>query len=874
MAKKTFYVTTPIYYVNGDPHLGSAYTTIIADVLARWNRLQGKKVFFLTGTDEHGQKIQESAEKAGKNPKNFVDEIAKKFENAFKLANVSNDNFIRTTDKFHEEEVKKILNDLYKKGFIYKGHYESFYCVGCEQYLTQSDMVEGLCPLHKRAPELRKEEAYLLKLSSFQNELSELIKSGKYKIIPENVRKEVINFIDSGLKDISVSRLKEKVSWGIELPFDKNHTCFVWVDAFWNYITGLKMKKKFNTFWPPDLQLMARDIIRVHSTIWPALLLATGNELPKTLFVHGYFTVNGQKMSKSLGNVIDPIYLIDTYGVDQVRYYLMRDIPAGQDGDVSEKSIVERANADLANSLGNLLQRVNTLVFKNFNGAIPKPGKFEKDDEELILKANTLFTRTNELMQNYEWSKALEIIWEFVHGCNAFINKTEPWKVQDKKRLGTILYVLIESLRITSLLTYSFIPESSEKLAKQIGQKIKSFKDATFKKTTKGKTEEPQILFKKVEFIERKEKVPEIELVVSPEVKNLGIKVVGTQINDLKIRKKSETIEKMKKDLKENLSKYERKEVLDEYDKIQEKAGLDKEKNPNSVVGLIKLIKGNNLPQINAVVDVYNIMSVKTLTSIATHDVNRITGKITVRLSKEGEEFISLEGNRELLKAGEIVYSDEERIIGRLSKQCDKTKTEITTKHVFLIIFGNSRISEEQMQKALKETKDLIVEFNGKETQQNKPQNTSQTTSLLNLKVAKIESVEDHPNADKLYFLKLDLGGEKRQLVGGIKNSYKKEELVGKKIVIISNLKPANIRGIESQGMLLAAEKDGVVKVLEPQGNPGDQVQIEGTTPNNNQITIEDFAKLKLEVKNKKAYCDGKELKGVNIDLPDGAKIR
>ncbi|MBI4919593.1 methionine--tRNA ligase [archaeon] len=868
--KKTFYITTPIYYVNGDPHLGSAYTTIIADVLARWNRLQGNKVFFLTGTDEHGQKIQETAEKVGKSPKVFVDEIAKKFEAAFKLANISNDNFIRTTDKKHEEEVKKILQALYEKKFIYKGYYESYYCIGCEQYLTQSDLVDGVCPLHKRKPELRKEESYLFKLSSFQNELAELIKSEKYKIIPENVRNEVMNFINSGLKDISISRLKEKVYWGIELPFDKNHTCFVWVDAFWNYLTGLIIKKKFDAFWPPELQLMARDIIRVHSTIWPALLLATGNELPKTLFVHGYFTVNGQKMSKSLGNVIDPVYLIDTYGVDPVRYYLMREIPAGQDGDVSEKTIVERANADLANALGNLLQRVNTLVVKNFGKKIPKPSKFEKEDEELIQKANTLFDRTNEQMQKYEWSKALEIIWEFVHECNAYINKTEPWKVQDKKRLGTILYVLIENLRITSLLTYSFIPESSERLAKQIGQKIKSFKDAKFKKTTKGKIEEPQILFKKLEFVEKKEKIPEIELEVSQEVKNLGIKVFATQINGLKIRKKSEIIEKMKKELKENLQKYENKEVVEEYDKIQEKAGLDKYKNPNSVVSLIKLIKENNLPQINAVVDVYNIMSVKTLTSIATHDVNKIKGKVIVRLSKEGEEFLSLEGNKEILKAGEIVYSDEEKILGRLSKQCNQTKTDTNTKHIFLILFGNKKINDSQMQNALKETAELIRTFNGKEEKQN----SFQDKSLLNLKVAKIESVEDHPAADKLYVLKLDLCGEKRQLVGGIKSAYKKEVLLGKKLVIISNLKPANIRGVESQGMLLAAEKDGIVKILEPSGNPGDQVEIEGTKPNNEQITIEDFSKLKLEVKNKKAYCEGKELKGVSIDLPDGAKIR
>ncbi|MBU2640051.1 MAG: methionine--tRNA ligase, partial [Nanoarchaeota archaeon] len=308
-----FYVTTPIYYTNSDPHVGSAYTTIAADVLARWHRLKSEDVFFLTGTDEHGQKIQETAESKNINPKIFVDKIAKKFQDVFKLLNISNDYFIRTTNKNHEKEVQRILQELYDKKYIYKGHYESYYCVGCEQYLTESDLVDGKCPLHKIEPELRKEEAYLFKLSKFQNQLLKLIKSGKYCILPENRRKEIITFLESGLKDISISRLKEKIYWGVELPFDKNHTCFVWVDAFWNYLTGLKEKNKFNEFWPPDIQLMAKDILRVHATIWPALLLATGNKLPKTLFIHGYFTVNGQKMSKSLGNVVSPEVLVKNY---------------------------------------------------------------------------------------------------------------------------------------------------------------------------------------------------------------------------------------------------------------------------------------------------------------------------------------------------------------------------------------------------------------------------------------------------------------------------------------------------------------------------------------------------------------------------------
>ena len=309
---KKFYITTPIYYANAKPHIGSAYTTIAADVLARWNKLLGKEVFFLTGTDEHGKKIQQTAEKAGKKPKEFVDKIAKQFKDLFNLLNVSYDNFIRTTDKYHEKEVVKVLKRLYKDGLIYKGDYEAYYCVGCEQYLKKSDLIDGKCPLHNKEPELKKEEAYLLKLSQFQDKLLKLIESGKFQILPKSRKKEIIYFIKQGLQDVSISRRKEDVEWGIPFPFDEEHTCYVWVDAFWNYVSGLK--DKFKKFWPPNVQLMAKDIFRVHATIWPVLILAMNLELPKTLFIHGYFKANGKKMSKSLGNFVDPLKIIKKYG--------------------------------------------------------------------------------------------------------------------------------------------------------------------------------------------------------------------------------------------------------------------------------------------------------------------------------------------------------------------------------------------------------------------------------------------------------------------------------------------------------------------------------------------------------------------------------
>lgn len=447
--KKTFYVTTPIYYVNGEPHIGSAYTTIAADVLARWQRLQGKSVFFLTGTDEHGQKIQEIAEERGLKPKQFVDEIAEKFKEVFSSLNVSNDHFIRTTDKEHEKEVQKVVQELYDKKFIYKGFYESEYCVGCEQYKTKSELVDGLCPLHKTKPQIIKEESYMFKLSAFQDKLLKLIEKGEYEILPLKRRNEVIAFIKEGLQDISISRKKSKVSWGIELPFDKEHTTFVWVDAFWNYITGLQAKKAEKKFWPPTVQLMANDILRVHATIWPALLLALGKKLPKTLFIHGYFTVDGHKMSKSLGNVISPVDLIQKYGAESVRYFLFRNIAFGEDGDFSERSLVERHNNELANKLGNLISRVSTLA-ETYGLQKTKPLDSEK-----------LYKTVSKHFERYEIDRALAEIFAYIDTINTFVQEKKPWETHDKK----VLYQAANAIKDATILLSPFLPETAEKIA-------------------------------------------------------------------------------------------------------------------------------------------------------------------------------------------------------------------------------------------------------------------------------------------------------------------------------------------------------------------------------------------------------------------------
>lgn len=451
METKKFYITTPIYYSNAKPHIGGAYTTIAADVIARWHKVLGERVFFSTGTDEHGKKIQQTALAEGRDTKEFVDEIAVLYQKLFKTLRCDYSVFVRTTADYHVKEVENVLTTLYNKGLIYKGTYESHYCVGCEQYLRETDLVDGKCPLHNKEPELKKEESYMFKLSSFQDRLVHAIESRELEILPKTRENEVLSFIKSGLNDVAFSRSIKEVSWGIPLPFDKDYSCYVWVDAFWNYVSGLKEDK---SFWPADLQLMANDIIRVHATIWPALLLGMDMPLPKKLFVHGYFTLNGKKMSKSLGNTVDPLDLIQKYPVDSLRYFLMRNISFGQDGDFSEKSLVERHNNELANKWGNLVSRTVGLIEKN-------------GCEKCInsLKKNLNLDEIIRLFENNEIDKVLNEIFSFIDICNEYLQKNKPWETKDRR----ILYEVADSIRMITILLWPFMPESSEKIAAVFG---------------------------------------------------------------------------------------------------------------------------------------------------------------------------------------------------------------------------------------------------------------------------------------------------------------------------------------------------------------------------------------------------------------------
>lgn len=471
-----FYVTTPIYYVNQPPHVGSAYTTIAADVLARYHRLMGDDVFFLTGTDEHGAKVAQAAKEAGKPPLELCDEVVTDFKKVWKHMAISNDYFIRTTASHHIKAVQQILQMFNDKGLIYKGKYEGLYCVGCERYYGRSELVEGKCPLHLTEPELVSEETYFFKLSSFQSPLLKAMEKGEFLIEPEERRNEMVSFLkNEKLTDLAISR--SKVEWGIPIPFDTTHTTYVWVDAFTNYITGIGWPDdmaKFKRYWPADVQLMAKDILRVHATIWPSLLMALDLPFPKRLFIHGYFTVNGQKMSKSLGNVLDPIDLSKDYTVDGIRYFILREFSFGRDGDFSIPRLEERYNKDLANDFGNLASRVLAMSEKYHQGEVAKKGSEEALDKKLKQAVEDTFKNSTKFLDKLSFSEALASIWQLVGELNRYVDLTAPWSLaseKKEKRLEAVLYNSLEGLRIVCLLVYPFMPISAKKLWLQLGFK-------------------------------------------------------------------------------------------------------------------------------------------------------------------------------------------------------------------------------------------------------------------------------------------------------------------------------------------------------------------------------------------------------------------
>ena len=639
MCKKPYYITTPIYYPSTNLHIGNTYTTVAADAIARFKRLTGHEVMFLTGTDEHGQKIERIVNEKGITPKEHVDEIVAGIKDLWKMMNISYDKFIRTTDDYHVKAVQEIFKKLYDQGDIYKDSYEGLYCTPCESFWTETQLVNGNCPDCGRPVEKAKEEAYFFKMSKYADRLIQYIEEHPDFIQPESRKNEMLNnFLRPGLQDLCVSRTS--FTWGIPVSFDEKHVIYVWIDALSNYITALgygqEDQELYKKFWPADVHLIGKDILRFHTIYWPIMLMALGLELPKQVFGHGWLLVDGGKMSKSKGNVVDPVVLVNMFGADAVRYYLLREIPFGSDGLFNNEIFIKKVNTDLANDLGNLLSRTIAMVYKYFDGVIQAPTCKEAIDDELINLALSTPGKVEASIDALKIPEALESIWTLISRANKYIDETTPWilaKDEEKKeRLGTVLYNLLETLRFVSVMISPFLTETSVKIDAQLNTKVTTW------------------------------------------------------------------------------------ESLKEF---------------NGTVAGDKVVKG---------------------------DV------IFPRIDVE-EKLAELEA----LKPAPVKPANEELVKNPI-------KEEIT-----------------------------IDDFD-----------------KIDLRVVKVLECEPVKKAKKLLKLKVDLGGEERQVISGIAQYYKPEELVGKYVVLVANLKPVKLRGELSQGMILAAAPSDDSELLLV--NPGEML--------------------------------------------------
>ncbi|MEK6958004.1 MAG: methionine--tRNA ligase [archaeon] len=695
------------------PIFGHAYEKTVADCLARWHRLKGEDVFFLTGTDEHGKKIQDAAEKAGKEPKPFVDAQVKSFKELCAKWGISYDNFIRTTDGKHEMICQTIFQRVLEKGDIYLGEYEGLYCNGCERFYLEKELDSGLCPVHRTRPALLKEESYFFKMNNYASKWLEFVEKNPEFIFPLRRRQEIINRVQEGLRDLSVSRTS--FHWGIPLKNNPAHVIYVWFDALLNYLSGIDYSsEKSKKFWPADMHVIGKDILWFHSVIWPIMLFSAGIEPPKKIFVHGFINdAYGEKMSKSIGNVIDPIELVEKYGADSARYYLLREIPMGEDGNFSVAAMVERHNSELANSLGNLLQRTLTLTETRLNGTVPKA----KTSEALVKQLN--LEKIGSYMERLEVHNALAEIFSFVTACNRFVNGKEPWKLKGKA-LEETLYSLLDSLRIIAILVSPFMPGSAEKISAQLNVPLGSLNDAKFNLLKAGvKIGKKDILFQKLEAPKeevREGKARSIGVSIEPKLKELDLKLAVAIIENVRVKKKHEGLDKKAREAVKaiNLGEIEKSPVIKGYLELYD--ALKVKRGKHAVANLVEIsAQSGKLPTINTVVDSYNLVSIKKALIVGAHDLDKVSGNVRVKIADGSGLYIPL-GQSEAMEVpkGEYVFADDKVVLCRMDvKQGEHTKVTNETKNVFLYVQGNRYTPQKYIDDALEEICGNIVKYCG-----------------------------------------------------------------------------------------------------------------------------------------------------------------
>ncbi|KKP29313.1 MAG: Methionyl-tRNA synthetase [candidate division TM6 bacterium GW2011_GWF2_30_66] len=756
-----FYVTTPIYYVTAKPHIGSVYSSILADVVSRWNKLQGKKTFFLTGTDEHGQKVAKAAENAGKSPKEFVDSFIPAYQNAFKDYEIDYDYFIRTTDPEHEKAVQVWLKMLLDKDEIYKGSYDGYYCAQCELFVKEKDgasensnenknlekkEAKVLCPDCNRETEIVSEECYFFRLSKYQDKLLKFYEENPDIIAPKERLNEVISFLKSGLKDLSISRTK--ISWGIPFPGDDKHVAYVWADALNNYITAIgwgqddaEKKKEFDFWWPADLHIMGKDILRFHAIYWPAFLMASGLKLPKRMLVHGWITVDKKKMSKSFGNVIDPIELQKIYGNEPVRYYLVRQMAINQDGDFSIEDLEQRISSDLANDLGNLLNRMVALAQKNEIIELNAPEIWSESAIELRDMAQNTVSDFQTYMADYQFHMALASLWKFINKVNSYFHTQEPWKLAktDREAFLQVLSATGHSLEVIAILLWPVMPKKMEKLLGSLGLTF-DLGENLIEKLSLGNWDK-KFIFHKIDT-----------LFVKPEPRDPSINSGRTGENDSgsvlsSIGKVGRT--------EENDSGF----VLSSMSSIG-KVGRTEENDSGFVLSSIGKVGRTEENDSGSV-----LSSIGKVGRTEENDSMAVSSSIG-KAGRTGERESMSEdvkvGQENISRAGESNAVKKDNVSGVVSE------ARLEPEHIGIEDFVKTH-----------------------------------------LVVGQIETAEIVEGSDKLLKLMVDCGAYgRRQVFSGVRKYYKPEELVGKQGVFVVNLKPRKIMGQESQGMMLFAQDD------------------------------------------------------------------